>query len=145
VLIDGVEVGYLGQIHPSIIDKLGVDKPVYGGELYYSELSKCFNDKIIYKTISKFPSIERDIALLLDSSVSCESVMSLIKENAGKYLESLSLFDIYQGEQVGAGKKSMAFNLVFVADDRTLNVDEVDNIIKTILSALESKLGAQLR
>jgi hypothetical protein len=72
-------------------------------------------------------------------------IISVIKERAGKYLESVSLFDIYQGAQVGEGKKSMAFNLKFVADDRTLNVEEIDNAIKKVLKALNEKLGAELR
>ena len=62
-----------------------------------------------------------------------------------KYLESVKLFDIYQGAQIGEGKKSMAFNLIFVAEDRTLNVEEVDNMIKKILKSLTYQLGAQLR
>ena len=145
IIINGEVVGYLGQIHPSIIEKLDVDKSVYGAEIYYDKLLKHFNDKILYKNISKFPPIERDIAVILDNNVQCESVMSIIKEKGGKYLESLNLFDIYQGEQIGLGKKSMAFNLIFVAEDRTLNVEEVDEIIKNILNALEIEFGAQLR
>ena len=71
--------------------------------------------------------------------------MKTIKENAGEYLEKLSLFDIYQGAQIGEGKKSMAFNLVFVSNDRTLSVGEIDQAIQNILKALREELGAELR
>ena len=87
----------------------------------------------------------RDIAITIDSTVNCADVMNVIKKAGGKYLESIKLFDVYQGAQVGEGKKSMAFNLIFVAEDKTLNVEEVDSIIKKVLKSLEYQLGAQLR
>ncbi len=145
IIINGENVGYIGQIHPTIIDKLDADKPVFGGEIYYSKLEKVFNQKIVAKAISKFPSIERDLAVILDKTVPCATVEEMIKKASGKYLESIKLFDIYEGAQIGEGKKSMAFNLIFVAEDRTLNVEEVDNIIKKILKSLNYQLGAELR
>ena len=145
IVINGENVGYLGQIHPSIIDKLDADKPVFGAEIYYTKLEKVFNQKIIVKTISKFPSIERDLAVIVDKSISCSTIEEMIKKASGKYLESIKLFDIYEGAQVGEGKKSMAFNLIFVAEDRTLSVEEIDNIIKKILKSLSYQLGAELR
>lgn len=145
IIINGKTVGYLGQIHPQLLEKLDVDKPVFGCELYYNELEKHFNEKIVFKPISKFPIIERDLAILIDTDVSCGNVTETIKKFGGKYLESVSLFDVYQGAQVGEGKKSMAFNLVFVADDRTLNVEEIDAVINKILKALKENYGAQLR
>ncbi len=145
VVVDGEVVGYLGQIHPLLLEKLDVVKPVYGVEIELGLLKKYFNDKILFKSISKFPLVERDIAVIIDSNVSCASIIDIIKENGGKYLDKVALFDIYQGVQIGEGKKSMAFNLVFVADDRTLNVDEVDVYIKNILTALNTELNAELR
>ncbi len=145
ILVNDVCVGYFGQIHPSILEKLDSDKAVYGAEIYYYELKKLFNDKIIFKPVSKYPIIERDLAILVDNKVSCGDIIEVIKSVGGEYLDKVTLFDIYQGEQVGLGKKSMAFNLIFVAQDRTLNVDEVDQIIKNILSSLTEKLKAELR
>ena len=74
-----------------------------------------------------------------------EDIIDIIKENGGENLNKVSLFDIYEGEQVGKDKKSMAFNLIFVSLERTLNVDEIDNSIKNILDALKQKLNAELR
>ncbi len=145
VIIDGVEVGYVGQIHPEIIDALDADKAVFGGEINYNELEKFFNQKIICKQISKFPIVERDLAVIVDKDMPCAKIIEEIKKKAGKNLESVALFDIYQGAQVGEGKKSMAFNLVFVAEDRTLNVEEIDTIINKILKNLSETVGAVLR
>jgi len=145
IIVKDKVIGYIGQIHPEIIEQLDTDKPVYGCEIYLSELKKYFNDKIIVKAISKFPTVERDLAILVDTDVECAKIIDIINKKGGKCLDSVELFDIYQGEQVEEGKKSMAFNLIFVADDRTLNVEEVDAIIKKILKSLEETLGAKLR
>ncbi|MBQ7237007.1 MAG: phenylalanine--tRNA ligase subunit beta [Clostridia bacterium] len=145
VIVNGVEVGYVGQIHTVIMEKLDVDKPVYGCEIYYSKLKELFNDKITFKAISKYPIIERDLAIIVDKDVEWGQIVATVKENGGEYLDNVSLFDIYQGEQVGLGKKSMAFNLVFVSYDRTLNVEEIDAVIQTILTKLQEKLKAELR
>ncbi|MBO7344938.1 MAG: phenylalanine--tRNA ligase subunit beta [Clostridia bacterium] len=145
ILVDGEIVGYLGQIHPSVIATFDVDKPVYACEIYYSKLKKYFNDKISFKAISKYPMIERDLAILVDDNVSYDSVIRVIKQNGGEYLDSVELFDVYQGAQVSAGKKSMAFNLIFLSYDRTLNVDEIDQTIKNILKGLRDSIGAELR
>ena len=145
VIVNGINVGFVGQIHPTIIEKLNVDKPVYGCELDYFALKNAFNDKIMFKAISKYPTIERDIAIVVDKNVEYAQIIKVIKGLGGEYLDSVSLFDIYQGEQVGVGKKSMAFNLVFVSYDKTLNVDEIDGVIDGILLALSTELGAELR
>ena len=145
IYIDGVCVGYFGQVNPIIIDKLDVDKPVYAGEIYYDLLKKHFNSKIVFKQISKFPQVERDLAILVDKSINCGDIMDSIKSSAGKNLEKLSLFDIYEGEQVAEGKKSMAFNLIFVSNEKTLEVEEIEGAIKRILKNLKREFDADLR
>ena len=145
VLVNGKLVGYFGQIHPNIVAKLDADKPVFACEIYYSELENEFNDKITFKAISKYPTIERDLAIVVDDNVLCGDVIKAIKSAGGEYLDSVSLFDIYQGAQIGQGKKSMAFNLIFISYDRTLNVEEIDEVIKNILNVLVKELGAELR
>lgn len=145
LIVDGINVGYLGQIHPNIIEKLDADKPVYACEIQYSKLEKLFTDKIVAKAVSKFPTVERDLAVIVDKKIAWADIQEIIKRASGKYLDSIKLFDIYESEQIGFDKKSMAFNLVFVAEDRTLNVEEVDSIIKKILKSLSYQLGAELR
>ena len=145
ILINGVTIGYVGQIHPNVLNELDSDKPVFGGEIYYSELKKYFNDKIIFKPISKYPIVERDLAVIVDEEIACASIIKCIKNAGGQNLDDVSLFDIYRGEQVGKGKKSMAFNLIFISYDRTLNVEEIDVNIQNILKELRTQLNAELR
>lgn len=145
IIINEEKIGFVGQLHPQIADEIGIDKPVYLIEVNYEVLSRYFEDKIVFKQISKFPSIERDLAVSLDETVSCGEVIDVIKANAGKYLESVSLFDVYQGDQIEKGKKSLAFNLLYISNDKTLNVEEIDESIKNVLKALKDKLNAELR
>ena len=145
VLLNGVKIGFVGQIHPDVAANYDIDKPVFGGEINYRVLSQFFNDKIVAKPVSKFPTVERDLAVIVDEKRLCADVADCIRSFGGKYLDKLNLFDVYQGDQVERGKKSMAFNLVFVSDERTLSVEEIDAAIKKILRALKDKFNAELR
>ncbi len=145
VTVSGVLIGSFGQLHPVVADKYDIDKPVYICELDYTALTENFNDKIIFKPISKFPAVERDLAVTVDADVSCASIIDAIIEVGGEFLQAVKLFDVYRGDQVDKNKKSMAFNIIFQADDRTLNVSEVDEVIKAILNNLRLKLNAELR
>ena len=145
IYIDGEKIGYFGQINPDICEKLDVDKPVYAGEISFDEFKKHFNDKIVYKNVSKFPPVERDIAVIVDESVCCEKIIDAIKKSAGEFIDEVSLFDVYRSDSIGINKKSMAFNLIFRSDERTLNVEEVDDSINNVLDILKSELNAELR
>lgn len=145
IYVNGEKIGFLGQVHPDILAEYDADKPIFGGEINYRALSNFFNDKIVAKAVSKFPTVERDLAIIVDEKCLYSDVKDCIKNAGGKYLEKLSLFDVYQGGQVAKGKKSMAFNLVFVSNEKTLSVEEVDAAIKKILTALKDKLNAELR
>ncbi len=145
IYVEGVKIGSFGQINPTILSKIDVDKSVYAGELYYDEIAKFINDKILFKPISKYPIIERDIALVVDDEIEYDKIVEIIKSNGGEYLDSVKLFDFYKGNQISSDKKSLAFNLVFVSLDRTLNVEEIDQSIKNILDKLNQELGAELR
>ena len=145
ILVDGEEVGYFGQVSPVVCDKLDIDKPVYAGEIYYDKLKELFNQKIVFKAISKFPVVERDLAIAVSEDMPCDKIIDCIKSNAGEFISEVKLFDVYQGDQIEKGKKSMAFNLLFVSNDRTLSVSEIDDAIKNILNALRCELNAELR
>ena len=145
IILEGENVGFFGQLHPVVADKFNIDKPVYVAEINYELLKEYFANKIVFKQISKFPSVERDLAVIVDENTPCSDIVDIIKNAGGEYLEAVKLFDIYKGEQISNDKKSLAFNLVFVSIERTLNVEEVDNIVKNILSDLRNKVGAELR
>ncbi len=145
VAIEGETIGYFGELLPSISEKLGIDKKAYVGEIYYDELKKYFDDKIAVKPVSKYPSVERDLAVTVDDNVPSGDVSDAIYAVGGETLENVELFDVYKGDQVANGKKSIAFNLLFNAGDRTLSVEEIDEAVKVILKTLKDKFGAELR
>lgn len=145
IISGGEKIGVVGQINPSVAEEFNLDKPVYVIELNYDKTSKLFNDKIVFRPISKFPPVERDLAVSVGEDVSCGEVIGVIKKAAGDNLESVNLFDVYQGDQIEKGKKSLAFNLLYQSQERTLNVEEVDESIKNILKLLKEQLNAELR
>lgn len=145
IIMDNLKIGSFGQVHPLIAEKIGLDKSVYCGEIDYESLFELYNEKIMCVPISKFPSVERDLALIVDKNVTCQEVQDTIISASGEFLIKVSLFDVYQGNQVEKDKKSMAFNLVFSSCEKTLTVEEIDDIIKNILKALKEKIGAVLR
>ena len=98
-----------------------------------------------YVPLPKFPAVTRDIAVTLDKDVEVGEIVKIIKANRKGIIESYNLFDIYEGIQVGKGKKSVAYSLTFRSADKTLTDDDVNSIVNTILKQLEEKLGAQLR
>ena len=145
VYSDGVLIGSFGALHPEIAQNCGLDKKAYVGEFDYELLCGTFNKKVYYEAVSRYPSMERDLAVTVDEGVLCGDLIAAIKGAAGEHLKSVKLFDIYRGDQIAAGKKSMAFNLVYSSLERTLTVEEVDGSIKNVLKALREACGAELR
>lgn len=142
VLCDGEEVGYLGLLSPEIYRELALERAVHLGELDYEKvasLAKPFK----YKPLPKFPEITRDIALNCGADISCAQIEKEIYA-ACKYVSDVHLFDVYRGEQVGSGKKSMAFTITFTPADEPLD-ERVDGFIKKILSNLKFKLDITQR
>ncbi len=145
LFVEGEYLGVLGQLSPIVCAKIGIDKDVYVAEINYEKLKQCFNDKVVFKPISKFPSVERDLAVIVDENVLCGNLVDAIKSVAGAILDDVSVFDVYRGDQVENGKKSIAFNLIYLSQERTLNVEEVDASIKKILKKLKDDFNAELR
>ncbi len=145
VYSDGVLIGSFGALHPEIAQNCGLDKKAYVGEFDYELLCVTFNKKVYYEAVSRYPSMERDLAVTVDEGVLCGDLIAAIKGADGEHLKSVKLFDIYRGDQIAAGKKSMAFNLVYSSLERTLTVEEVDDSIKNVLKALREAFGAELR
>ena len=145
IIVDGETVGYFGEINPVVAQKLDADKKIYAGEIFYDVLKKHFRSKIVFKQISKFPTVERDLAIVLNDDVTWQQLEDCIKESAGDKLENIKLFDVYRADVLGLGKKSMAFNLLFSSCERTLTVEEIDSAIKNILKNIREKLGGVIR
>ena len=145
VAVDGIEVGYMGQVHPLVAANYGIDSEVYCAEI---DLTKLFDLKLpgaTYTPLPKYPSVYRDLALVCDEAITVAQIEDVITTFGGKLLRSIRLFDIYRGVGIAEGKKSMAFSLELRADDRTLTDSDSEGAVSKILKALEEKLGATLR
>ena len=145
VLIQGEAVGVLGQIHPLVAANYGVDTDLYYAELSFDKLFAHRGADPEYVPLPKFPAVTRDIAVLVDQEITVGALEACIHEAAQALLKEVALFDIYQGENLPAGKKSVAFNLVLRADDRSLTAQEADDEVKLILEQLGTTFGATLR
>ncbi len=145
VTMNGVELGYLGQIHPLTAANFGLDCSVYCAEISLPQLFALRLPDPTYTPLPKYPSVSRDLALVCDENVTVASAEAVITAAAGKLLRDVKLFDIYRGPGVPEGKKSMAFSLLLRAEDRTLTDADSDGTVRKVLTALEAKLGAVLR
>lgn len=138
------EIAYFGQLNPLTAEKLGVDKPVYVAEIDYALISNSLDREIYVKNFSKFPSSERDLALVCEKSTTNGEILEAINSARIKNLVSIELFDVYTGDRILSDKKSMAYRLTFSSTEKTLEVEEVDNYVRKILKALEN-INVKLR
>ena len=145
VTVDGVDVGYMGQIHPVVASNYGMDMDVYAVEVSLTKLYDLLLPEATYVPLPKYPAVTRDLALLCDESVTVGQAKEVIAKAGGKLLRDVQLFDIYRGTGVPEGKKSLAFSLILRADDRTLTDTDSEGVISKVLSAVQDKLGATLR
>ena len=145
VTIDGVELGYIGQIHPLVAQNYGMDVDVYCAEISFTKLMDLRLPDVTYTPLPKYQGANRDLSLICDEAVTVAQVEDVITAAGGKLLRSVKLFDIYRGTGVPEGKKSMAFSLELRADDRTLTDADSEGVTTKVLAALSEKLGATLR
>lgn len=137
-------IGYLGELHPLVADNYKISDRVYIACLDLTELSKLAGFDTIYSGIARFPASNRDLSLIVDKEMKAYSIEQVIKKSAGNYLESLELFDVYEGENIGEDKRSLAYSLSFRADDRTLQDEEIQKSMDEIMKSL-NEMGVFLR
>ena len=142
---DGKYLGVFGQIHPVVADNYGMSIPVLYAEIDFDALFSVSNTEPDYKPLPKFPAATRDYAFVCEEELEVGKIMSVIAKAGGALVENVELFDIFRGEKLGAGKKSVAFRVTLRAADRTLTVEEADKISKKIVNDLKFKLGIALR
>ncbi len=145
VTIDGVDVGFLGQVHPLVTQNYDLDCEVYCAEISFTKLLGLLLPEVTYTPLPKYPSVSRDLSFVCDEALTVAQAEQVICAAGGKLLRSVKLFDIYRGANLGEGKKSMAFSLELRADDRTLTDTDSDAAMRKVLSALQEKCGAALR
>ncbi len=145
VYVGARRIGVFGQIHPLVAQNYGVDGELYCAELSFEQLMDAQGPGAEYKPMPKFPAVTRDIAVVCEEAVTVGQLEAAIRKGAKGLLKEVNLFDIYRGKGVDQGKKSVAFNLVLRADDRSLTAEEADEDVKSILAELASQCGAILR
>jgi phenylalanyl-tRNA synthetase beta chain len=144
--VDGRQVGVLASASDEVRSMYDLKEAVFFAEINWDVLAAAAPDVagVKYRPISRFPGVDRDLAVLVDTTVQVGAAMTSIRAVAGGMLRRLTVFDEYRGDQVPAGKKSVAFGLRFSAD-RTLQDDEVDRMMARILDRLQNEQGAELR
>ena len=133
-------VGLIGRVHPSL-----EKDAVYVMEIDLDKLLEKKVGKMKYKEISKFPSVKKDLAVVVDKDITSNEIATLIKKAAGSILMKIDVFDVYTGKGIEENKKSIAYSLTFEKNDRTLTDEEVNASIEKIIDMLEKKIGASLR
>lgn len=136
-------VGWLGELHPSIITHFDMPQPVTVCEIALAGIRE--SDALRYQAFSRFPMVRRDLAVVLDENTSADEVKRIIAAEAGALLKSTHIFDVYQGKGIEMGKKSLALGLTFQDPSRTLKDEEINTIIHGVVTALTRELGATLR
>jgi phenylalanyl-tRNA synthetase beta chain len=139
----GQPAGVLGRLHPFIENDLGLDQAVYLFEIRLDSLVKAKVPE--FREFSRFPIVQRDIALLIASNMPSSDVIESIKRHAGDLLINLELFDQYQGEHVDSGKKSLALTLTLQHSSRTLTDTEIESLMESVIQGVQADLDAKLR
>lgn len=143
--LDDSLLGNINKADSNLLKKFDIESDVYFCQLFLDEISKNLKNKNKFKEITKFPSVKRDIAVVVDKTTSYESLESVLSNSGSKLLKSFDLIDVYEGEQVGSSKKSLTFSLEFSSDDKTLTDAETNEALKKIMKDLQNKAGAILR
>ena len=144
VTYEGKVIGYLGEIHPLVQKNYGIGDRVYVAVLDMPEILPFVSFDHKFTGIAKFPAVTRDLSMLIPKEIEAAAIEKVIRQRGGKILESLKLFDIYEGEQVEAGFKSMAYSLSFRSKEKTLEEGDITAAMKKILNGL-GDLGIDLR
>ncbi len=141
----GEVLGVFGQAHPLMAENYGIDFPVYTAELDFDTIFAVSNTKKAYKSLPKYPATTRDFSFVCPEELEVGSIEDTMQKAGGALVESVTLFDIYRGPQLGEGKKSVSLRVTLRAADRTLTVEEADKVSKKILGDLQFKMGLTIR
>lgn len=144
ILKDGVHLGIMGEVHPEVQDIYKLGTKTYVAKLNIAELMGAAADKITYQPLPKFPATTRDLSLICDDEIPVADLEKAIKGAVGKILEKVTLFDVYKGKQIEAGKKSVAYSISMRSHEGTLTDEQADGAMKRVLKALAA-IGAELR
>jgi phenylalanyl-tRNA synthetase beta chain len=145
ILSGAEELGVIGELHPAVLEKLELPVRVVAAELDFVKMAAAASTEKKYVPLPRFPAVQRDLAVVAAKEVPVQEIVRIIRAAGTELLQSLSLFDVYEGVQVKKGFRSLAFSLKFQAADRTLTVEEVSALIEKITGALSREAGAEIR
>ncbi|GAG09301.1 unnamed protein product, partial [marine sediment metagenome] len=145
IKINNVFSGFFGRVENNYLDIPGKND-IYVFELYIDNIiNKISRKKLKFTPIPQFPSIERNLVLIVSKGISAKDLINCIKSNGGVYLKKIDVFDLYEGKQIKENQKSIGFSLQFYSLEKTLNEPEIDKVIEKILIELHNSFGAKLR
>ncbi len=143
VVMSGQVIGWIGQIHPEICHRIGIKKEVYAFELYIKSIQS--TTLPTFHDVSKFPSVRRDLALILDSTICSDKITQLLEKELGESLIETIIFDEYQGDNIESGKRSLAVGFVLQQQNTTFEDKEVDKLMSKVVSSLKENLNVEIR
>jgi phenylalanyl-tRNA synthetase beta chain len=145
ILIGGEPAGYVGEVHPLVLQAYGIDQPAVAFEIDQERLISSSMGIVVFEDIITYPPSYQDIAVVVDAHISAAEVLGVVRESAGPLLRLARVFDVYAGDQLGEGKKSIALNLEFRSPERTLTDEDVSQLREQIVAGLAGSLDAKLR
>jgi phenylalanyl-tRNA synthetase beta chain len=145
VTVEDTVIGVIGEVHRNVLDNYDFDQDIYVFELDSSKLSAYATPEIKFQSLPMFPSVHRDMAVVVAFDVPSSQIKDTIESVGGDLVRSVNLFDVYTGKQVSGNMRSLAYSIEYYSPARTLTDDEVDQVHERIISALAEKFGAELR
>ncbi|HLR20940.1 MAG TPA: phenylalanine--tRNA ligase subunit beta [Tissierellaceae bacterium] len=145
LIVEGEVLGIIGEVHPDVCENYDINTRVYTGQIDFDKIINLANFNNQYKELPKYPSMSRDIAIIVDEDILYGDIEKVIKKHARDLLEEIKLFDIYKGDQIPEGKKSLAFSIKYRSYERTLKEKEINKIQDLIISDLKTDLDGELR
>jgi len=145
VSVDGDIVGIVSELEPSTQKKLKIRERVGIYELNMEKLAAKYSERRTYLPIPKYPSIEMDISMIVDARTQWQQVVAVVRSLSKEWIRDVMIFDVYEGENIEQGKKSVAFRITYRSDDRTLETKEVDALHNDVKARLRAELGAEVR
>ena len=144
-ILNNKPIARLGSVSKSILKKFDIDKPVYFAEIYWDVILANYRQKIQYKELPQYPAVRRDLALLINSSVTFEQIQKIAFSTEKKLLKQVNVFDVYEGKGIPEGKKSYAVSFLLQDDQKTLNDVQIDAVMNRLIANYTKELGAELR
>jgi phenylalanyl-tRNA synthetase beta chain len=145
VLVQGTRVGTVGELHPDVQKAFDLPGPVYVAELSLDAIEGLPSRVIQYRPLARYPGVQRDLAIVVSADMPSGEASRAIEAVRPPWLRRVELFDVYEGAQVGPGRKSLAYGLLYQADDRTLTDAEVSAVHAEVVERLKAELGAEVR